>query len=101
MRTRQVYVHPQCHDPSCVDDQSGSDRVFNGLTELYVHHNIMTLRSSTTEVGAVAFNGLVELYSADNRFDHSVYGGGSGTAQTGHGTTRPSRGVNGKRRNRT
>ena len=40
----------------------------------YVHHNRMTLRSSG-EVGAVAFDGLTELFSnaANNRFDSNTY----------------------------
>ena len=35
----------------------------------------MTLRASTTRVGAAAFNGLTELFSAaaKNRFDHNIY----------------------------
>ena len=35
----------------------------------------MTLRSATTRVGAAAFDGLTELFSAEanNRFDHNTY----------------------------
>ncbi len=35
----------------------------------------MTLRAPTTRVGAVAFNGLTELFgtAASNRFDHNTY----------------------------
>ncbi len=42
---------------------------------VHVHHNVMTLRSSGTRVGAVAFDGLTELFTAaaDNRFDHNTY----------------------------
>jgi parallel beta-helix repeat protein len=42
---------------------------------VYVHHNRMTLRSSGDEVGAVAFDGLTELFSAaaNNRFDSNTY----------------------------
>jgi len=42
---------------------------------VYVHDNVMTLRASTTRVGAYAANGLVELFSsgANNRFDHNTY----------------------------
>jgi hypothetical protein len=41
----------------------------------YVHHNRITLRSSGDEVGAVAFDGLTELFSAaaNNRFDSNTY----------------------------
>jgi parallel beta-helix repeat protein len=41
----------------------------------YVHHNRMTLRSSGDEVGAVAYDGLTELFSkaANNRFDSNTY----------------------------
>jgi Right handed beta helix region len=44
-------------------------------TGVYVHHNRMTLRSSGDEVGAVAFDGLTELFSeaANNRFDSNTY----------------------------
>ncbi len=44
-------------------------------TGAYVHHNRMTLRSSGDEVGAVAFDGLTELFSkaANNRFDSNTY----------------------------
>jgi parallel beta-helix repeat protein len=43
--------------------------------QVYVHDNVMTLRASTTKVGAVAFNGLTELFdaAAGNRFDHNTY----------------------------
>ena len=43
--------------------------------EAYVHHNLITLRSSEDEVGAVAFDGLTELFSnaANNRFDSNTY----------------------------
>jgi hypothetical protein len=43
-------------------------------TGAYVHHNRITLRSSG-EVGAVAFDGLTELFStaANNRFDSNTY----------------------------
>jgi hypothetical protein len=43
--------------------------------DVYVHHNDMTLRASSTQVGAVAFNGLTEIFSAsaDNRFDFNTY----------------------------
>jgi len=42
---------------------------------VYVHDNVMTLRGSSTRVGAVAGNGLVELFSsgANNRFDFNTY----------------------------
>ena len=35
----------------------------------------MTLRAPTTRVGAVAFDGLTELFdaAAGNRFDHNTY----------------------------
>jgi parallel beta-helix repeat protein len=41
---------------------------------VYVHHNLITLRSSG-EVGAVAFDGLTELFgeAANNRFDSNTY----------------------------
>ncbi|MGZ8567262.1 MAG: hypothetical protein ACXWXS_09445, partial [Actinomycetota bacterium] len=41
----------------------------------YVHDNDMTLRAPTTAVGAVAFNGLTELFSAaaNNRFEDNTY----------------------------
>jgi parallel beta-helix repeat protein len=44
-------------------------------TGAYVHHNRMTLRSPGDEVGAVAFDGLTELFStaANNRFDSNTY----------------------------
>jgi Right handed beta helix region len=44
-------------------------------TGVYVHHNRMTLRSSGDEVGAVAFDGLTELFSkaANNVFDSNTY----------------------------
>jgi hypothetical protein len=43
--------------------------------QVHVHDNIMTLRASTTRVGAAAFNGLTELFgtAADNRFVSNVY----------------------------
>jgi hypothetical protein len=39
--------------------------------EAYVHHNLITLRSWEDEVGAVAYDGLTELFSeaANNRFN--------------------------------
>jgi hypothetical protein len=42
---------------------------------VFVHDNVMTLRASTTRVGAYAANGLTELFSAtaNNRFDHNTY----------------------------
>ena len=42
---------------------------------VYVHDNVMTLRASTTRVGAYAANGLTELFSAaaNNRFVHNTY----------------------------
>jgi parallel beta-helix repeat protein len=42
---------------------------------VYVHDNVMTLRSSGARVGAVAFDGLTELFTAaaNNRFDHNTY----------------------------
>jgi parallel beta-helix repeat protein len=44
-------------------------------TGAYVHHNRMTLRSSGDEVGAVAYDGLTELFStaANNRFESNTY----------------------------
>ena len=41
----------------------------------YVHHNRMTLRSSGDEVGAIAFDGLTELFgeAANNHFDSNTY----------------------------
>ncbi len=43
--------------------------------QVYVHDNVMTLRAPTTRVGAVAFDGLTELFgaAAGNRFDHNTY----------------------------
>ena len=43
--------------------------------QVYVHDNDMTLRAPTTTVGAVAFDGLTELFSAEanNRFDYNTY----------------------------
>ena len=43
--------------------------------QVYVHHNTMTLRSSSTRVGASVFNGSAEIFTAaaNNRFDHNVY----------------------------
>jgi len=42
---------------------------------VYVHHNVMTIRSSGASVGAVAFDGLTELFgaAANNRFDSNIY----------------------------
>ena len=42
---------------------------------VYVHDNVMTLRASTTRMGAYAANGLTEFFSAaaNNRFDHNTY----------------------------
>jgi hypothetical protein len=47
----------------------------HGTRGVYVHHNVMTLRDSSTRVGAVAFNGMIELFSpaANNRFEHNTY----------------------------
>jgi hypothetical protein len=44
-------------------------------SHVYVHDNDMTLRAPTTRVGAAAFDGLTELFSAeaDNRFDRNTY----------------------------
>ena len=56
----------------------------------------LILGFSTTKVGAVSFNGLAELYSADNRFDHNVYRVQSETGHTGRGMMRRSRGVSGR-----
>ncbi len=44
-------------------------------SHVYVHHNDMTMRAPTTRVGAAAFDGLTELFSAEanNRFDHNTY----------------------------
>ena len=41
----------------------------------YIHHNRLTLRSSEGEMGAVAFDGLTELFSqeANNSFDSNIY----------------------------
>jgi hypothetical protein len=43
--------------------------------QVFVHHNVMTLRSPATRVGAEAADGLVELFSADanNRFEANTY----------------------------
>ncbi len=43
--------------------------------QVYVHDNDMTLRSPAARVGAVAFDGLVELFdaAANNRFDRNTY----------------------------
>lgn len=42
---------------------------------VYVHDNTFTLRSWTSQVGAMAFDGLTELFtaSANNRFEHNDY----------------------------
>ena len=40
---------------------------------VYVHDNTITLRAPSTRVGAAAFSGLTELFSANNRFDHNTY----------------------------
>ena len=42
---------------------------------VYVHDNLMILRSSQAKVGAVAFDGLTELFgdAANNRFDYNTY----------------------------
>jgi hypothetical protein len=42
---------------------------------VYVHHNRMTLRVPTARVGAVAFDGLTEIFAptANNHFDHNTY----------------------------
>jgi hypothetical protein len=72
-------------------------------TGAYVHHNRMTLRSSGDAVGAVAFDGLTELFSeaANNRFDSNTYRVTDPGARTGRGTDRCSRGTNGRRRGTT
>ena len=43
--------------------------------QVYVHDNAMTLRATTTRVGAVVYQGSTELFdaAADNRFDHNTY----------------------------
>jgi hypothetical protein len=43
--------------------------------QVFVHHNVMTLRSPVTRVGAEAANGLIELFSgaAHNRFEANTY----------------------------
>jgi hypothetical protein len=63
-----------------------------------VHHNPMILRSSAARVGAVAFDGLTELFTAaaHNRFDHNTYRVPDRGAYWG-GTVRPSRGASGGR----
>jgi parallel beta-helix repeat protein len=42
---------------------------------VYVHDNTMTLRSTSSRVGATAFNGLTEIFSAsaNNRFEDNTY----------------------------
>ena len=42
---------------------------------VYVHDNTMTLRSTASRVGATAFNGLTEIFSAsaNNRFEDNTY----------------------------
>jgi parallel beta-helix repeat protein len=42
---------------------------------VYVHDNTMTLRSTSSLVGATAFNGLTEIFSAsaNNRFEDNTY----------------------------
>jgi parallel beta-helix repeat protein len=42
---------------------------------VFVHHNVMTLRASGTRVGAFAADGLTELFgeAANNRFDYNTY----------------------------
>jgi hypothetical protein len=59
------------HPLALIDhDHNGDSTRTRGV---YVHHNTMTLRASTTRVGAVAFGGLTELFRANNRFDHNTY----------------------------
>jgi hypothetical protein len=43
--------------------------------QIYVHDNTMTLRSTSSRVGAAAFHGLTELFSAsaNNRFEDNTY----------------------------
>ena len=43
--------------------------------QVYVHDNDLTLRASTTRVGAVVFQGSSDLFSANanNRFDRNTY----------------------------
>jgi hypothetical protein len=43
--------------------------------QVYVHDNTLRLRSTSSRVGAVAFNGLTELFSATagNRFEDNAY----------------------------
>jgi hypothetical protein len=47
----------------------------HGTRGVHVHHNVMTLRDPSTRVGAAAFNGMTELFTAaaNNRFDHNTY----------------------------
>jgi parallel beta-helix repeat protein len=42
---------------------------------VYVHDNTMTLRSTSSRVGAMAFDGLTEIFSAsaNNRFEDNTY----------------------------
>jgi hypothetical protein len=46
-----------------------------GTKGVHVHDNVMTLRSSTVRVGAIASDGTTELFgaAANNRFDHNTY----------------------------
>jgi parallel beta-helix repeat protein len=46
-----------------------------GTTGVDVHDNVMMLRSSTARVGAIASDGMTELFgaAANNRFDHNTY----------------------------
>ena len=46
-----------------------------GTRQVYVHDNRMTLRASTTRIGAAVFEGSTELFSAsaNNRFDRNTY----------------------------
>jgi hypothetical protein len=80
---------------SCSDGSKGEIEIFENTIEgaahpvalinhnahpirtrnVYVHDNTFTLRSSASRVGAMAFDGLTELFtaSANNRFEHNTY----------------------------